>query len=154
MDKAKTLALMLLIVGIGGIAILSPTLLKPVPTISNEAKQYLQNFKVYIKETDTWTSFNPDNQLVRLIFWRQGGTVLSVESWRVPIEWQIVVGLEDAPYNGEGDKCDVILKLIKYPDGGLTYEIACLGGYIKKVYYQNMLLLDMETGQRYASGSL
>jgi len=127
-------------------------------SMDEEVDFYASRFRVEVVDTGESRSFSLDDPLVKVIYYQKGGVLLS-ENQRRQIEWQVVLGLEEAPYEGKGDSCDVILKLIKYSDGTLEYQVCCFGNYMKRVYYGDKLLLDTSLIQflgnpRYASGKL
>ena len=121
-------------------------------SIDPEVNFYASKVTVEVVDTGRTFTFNLDDPLTKVLYYQGGGVVLGVR--RVEVEWQVVLGQEDWPYDGKGDSCDVILKIWKTKGGTVTFQVACLGGFSKKVYYGSQLKLDTSTGQRCAEWSI
>lgn len=118
--------------------------------VSADAKAVAEKFYVQVVDTGEEFTFTLDDPLTKVIFWQTGGVQLQAYKRREKA-WQLVLGQEDWPENSGGDSADVIVKITKWLDGSLAFEVACLGGYTKRVYYDNQLKLDTSTGTRYAT---
>lgn len=108
-----------------------------------EAKVYARKVRidVYDEVEGQWfkQTFDISNSYVKVLFSQTGGQALELGA---EIDWQIVLGMEDHPQNGRGDFADTILKIIKGKDGGLWFEVSCLGTFHKKVYYNDALKME------------
>jgi len=117
--------------------------------IDPEVDFYASKVKVEVVDRKEAFTFSLDDPYTRVLFYQKGGVGLEVVRRRV--DWQVVLGQEDWPYEGKGDSCDVILKIYKVADTGeVVFEVACLGAYTKRVYYEGELKLDTSSGQYYA----
>jgi len=119
--------------------------------IDPEVEFYANKVRVEVVDLNVAFTFSLDDPCTKVLFYQEGGYALGVVVRR-RVDWQVVLGQEDWPYEGKGDSCDVILKIRKVADTGqIEFEVACLGAYTKRVYYEGQLKLDTSTGQYYAT---
>lgn len=148
--KLLTVAFLLLVAGLVGLYFTyngAPSSF-PFFNVCEEAKAYASKIKVVIVDEGTTVVCSLDNPNVKVLHYHEGGYQLSIQ--RRETAWQLVLGVEDWQYQGSGDYADVIIKITKFKDGSVDFEVACLGGFQKKIYYKGDLKLDTGTGQRYA----
>ena len=123
--------------------------------ISQEAKTYALKIRVDVIDNGFTFTMNPESPNVRVIYWATGGQILAAGEIWLDAKWQLNLGAEDKPTSsGAGDKCDVIIKLQAFADGTYKAEALLGGTYVKKVYFDNALELDMSTGARYSTWAL
>jgi len=118
--------------------------------VNADAKTAAERVQVIVTDNDYSFSMSPGAG-AKVIFWQSGGYALSLtaEQW-MECAWQLDVGQEDKPKNGQGDFLDVILKITRWKDGGTSYAVLCGGQYTKTVYFDGVKKLDTSTGTRYA----
>jgi len=118
-------------------------------TVSNDAKVQAYRVHVVVAETSETFYFSVDDPLTKVLYWQSGGQLLAVGN-REDVDWQMSLSHEDWPSQGKGDCTDVILKLAKLKNGAVRFEVACLGEWNKKVYFDRTILkLDTSTGARW-----
>jgi len=124
------------------------------PGVCGGAQEMLAKFTVKVyDEADTpvgWVTYNLaiNKPYVRILHYHEGGFVLSTTSWRTDAKWQLCVGTEDLlTSEGQGDFCDVIIKIALLLNGKYYFEIGCLGGFRKQVFYDGTLKLDTATSR-------
>lgn len=121
--------------------------------ISDDAKTQALRVSVTVVSGSYTFNFSLDDPLTKILFWQGVGLMLDVAG-HPSVDWEISLSHEDFPYEGSGDYTDVILKMAKLSASGtVQFEVACLGAYTKRVYYNGVLKLDTSTGTRWATWS-
>jgi hypothetical protein len=121
--------------------------------VNADAKTAAKRVQVNVTENNYSFSMSPDAG-AKVIFWQSGGYALSLTDQWMECAWQLDVGQEDKPKNGQGDFLDVILKITRWKDGGTSYAVLCGGQYTKTVYFDGVKKLDTSIGTRYAEWSV
>lgn len=119
--------------------------------VNGDAKALAARVKVTVINNGLSFTMSPDSANVRVIYWKTGGQLLATGSW-VDAAWQLDLGAEDKPTDQmQGDKCDIILKIMMPVVGNVHFECSCGGEYVKRIYFDNVLKLDTSTGTRFVT---
>lgn len=148
--KAKAILVMLLVftLGCGAGWVFSSVIPFMEPQVCEEARRYAGKVTVGVFQAGVEEfiySFDPSNIYIETIHYHEGGQVLT---WREETKWQICLGMEDFPTEDwQGDYTDAVLKIVKFEDGRILFQVGCLGAFRKRVYYEGNVKLDTATGK-------
>ncbi|MEM2512728.1 MAG: hypothetical protein QXU81_00185 [Candidatus Bathyarchaeia archaeon] len=120
--------------------------------LSDEAANVISRFSITVYEPNSEAKIymlSAKSPYIKILYYGEDVPQLSTVS-RSDLKWQLEVGFEDwAIEPSKGDFTDVIIKVFRFYDGHIDMEVACLGWWDKVVKYNNKVILDTRTGERY-----